>query len=80
MTADASRPLFGKRALVTGGARRIGRGLAMALARAGANVAITYRGSGEQAEHVVIDLGGLGVQALAIGCDVHHEWSVHQRF
>ena len=78
MTADASRPLYGKRALVTGGARRIGRGLAMALARAGANVAITYRGSGEQAEHVVIDLGGLGVQALAIGCDVHHEWSVQR--
>ena len=41
--------------------------LAMALARAGANVAITYRGSGEQAEHVVIDLGGLGVQALDTG-------------
>jgi NAD(P)-dependent dehydrogenase (short-subunit alcohol dehydrogenase family) len=78
VTADASRPLYGKRALVTGGARRIGRGLAMALARAGANVAITYRGSGEQAEHVVIDLGGLGVQALAIGCDVHHEWSVQR--
>ena len=78
MTVDPARPLYGKRALVTGGARRIGRGLAMALARAGANVAITYRGSVEQAEHVVIDLGGFGVQALAIGCDVHHEWSVQR--
>jgi 3-oxoacyl-[acyl-carrier protein] reductase/pteridine reductase len=76
VTRDDTRPLQGKRALVTGGARRIGRGLAMALARAGANVAITYRGSVEEAEHVVIDLGSLGVQALAIGCDVHHEWSV----
>ena len=76
MTPDDTRPLYGKRALVTGGARRIGRGLAMALARAGANVAITYRGSADQAEHVVIDLGSFGVQAISIGCDVHHEWSV----
>jgi NAD(P)-dependent dehydrogenase (short-subunit alcohol dehydrogenase family) len=68
--------LKGKRVLVTGGARRIGRGLAMAFARAGANVAITYRGSGDEAEHVVMDLSSLGVQAAAIGCDVHHEWSV----
>ena len=78
MTRDDTRPLQGKRALVTGGARRIGRGLAMALARAGADVAITYRGSADQAEHVVIDLGGFGVQALAVGCDVHHEWSVQR--
>lgn len=78
MTRDDSRPLQGKRALVTGGAKRIGRGLAMALARAGADVAITYRGSGDEAEHVVIDLGGLGVQAVAVACDVHHEWSVER--
>jgi len=68
--------LKGKRVLVTGGARRIGRGLAMALGRAGADVAITYRGSIEEAEHVVVDLNGLGVRALAVACDVHHEWSV----
>jgi NAD(P)-dependent dehydrogenase (short-subunit alcohol dehydrogenase family) len=78
VTADPARPLYGRRALLTGGARRIGRGLATALARAGANVAITYRGSAEQAEPVVIDLGRFGVQALAIGCDVHHEWSVQR--
>ena len=68
--------LKGKRALVTGGARRIGRGLAMALGRAGADVAITYRASVEEAEHVVVDLNGVGVRALAVACDVHHEWSV----
>ena len=34
--------LGGKSALVTGGARRIGRGIALALAQAGADVAITY--------------------------------------
>ena len=68
--------LKGKRALITGGAKRIGRGLALALARAGADVAITYRGSAEAAEQTVIELGALGVKALSVGCDVHHEWSV----
>jgi NAD(P)-dependent dehydrogenase (short-subunit alcohol dehydrogenase family) len=38
-------PLRGKSALVTGGARRIGREIALALARAGADVAITYLNS-----------------------------------
>jgi 3-oxoacyl-[acyl-carrier protein] reductase/pteridine reductase len=68
--------LRGRRALVTGAARRIGRGLALALARAGADVAITYRGSAADAEQTVIDLGALGVKALALPCDVHHEDSV----
>jgi 3-oxoacyl-[acyl-carrier protein] reductase/pteridine reductase len=73
---DGGRPLKGKRALVTGGARRIGRGLALALARAGADVAITYRGSAEAAEQTVIELGGLGANAVSIGLDVHHEWII----
>lgn len=50
----------------------------MALARAGADVAITYRGSAEAAEKTVLDLGILGVKAVAIGLDVHHEWSVQR--
>jgi 3-oxoacyl-[acyl-carrier protein] reductase/pteridine reductase len=78
VSPDEVRPLRGKRALVTGGARRIGRALAMALARAGADVAITYRGSAEAAEKTVLDLGILGVKAVAIGLDVHHEWSVQR--
>jgi 3-oxoacyl-[acyl-carrier protein] reductase/pteridine reductase len=78
VSPDELRPLRGKRALVTGGARRIGRALAMALARAGADVAITYRGSVEAAEKTVLDLGIQGVKAVAIGMDVHHEWSVQR--
>lgn len=78
--SGAARPLLGRRALVTGAARRIGRGIALALAKAGADVAITYRastrGSAAEAEQTVIALGGLGVKALAIPCDVTEESSV----
>jgi NAD(P)-dependent dehydrogenase (short-subunit alcohol dehydrogenase family) len=69
--------LAGKRALVTGGALRIGRGLALALAEAGADVAITYRGSVAAAEQTVADLLGAGAaNAFAIQCDVRSDESV----
>jgi len=44
-----TQPLYGKSALVTGGAKRIGRAIALALAKAGADVAITYRTSHQEA-------------------------------
>jgi NAD(P)-dependent dehydrogenase (short-subunit alcohol dehydrogenase family) len=62
--------LQGQAALVTGAAKRIGRTLALTLARAGANVAITYRGSETDAQNTVAELRGLGVEAFAIRCDV----------
>lgn len=68
--------LGGKRALVTGGAKRIGRSLALALAAAGADVAITYRGSVDEAAKTVDELQALGVKALAVACDVRDEASV----
>jgi NAD(P)-dependent dehydrogenase (short-subunit alcohol dehydrogenase family) len=70
-------PLTGKRALVTGGARKIGRALALSLAEAGADVAITYRGSVNEAEKTVADLGELGVRAFAVPCDVREESSIN---
>jgi 3-oxoacyl-[acyl-carrier protein] reductase/pteridine reductase len=71
-----ARPLAGKRALVTGGAKRIGRTLALTLAEAGADVAVTYRGSAAEAEKTVAELEALGVRALAVVCDVGDEASV----
>ena len=68
--------LKGKAVLVTGGAKRIGREIALTLARAGADVAITYLGSERQARHTVTDLASLGVRALALRCDVREEKSV----
>lgn len=68
--------LDGRRVLVTGAAKRIGRVLALELARAGADVAITYRGSGEEAESTLRELQSLGHRALAVQCDVGNEGSV----
>lgn len=71
-----SHPLRGKSALVTGGARRLGRGIALALAEAGADVAITWRTSEAEAAQTVNDLSALGVRAAALECDVRCEASI----
>lgn len=70
------QPLAGKVALVTGGARRIGRGIALALAGAGADVAITYLNSETQASATVKEIAALGRRALDLRCDVRAEESV----
>jgi NAD(P)-dependent dehydrogenase (short-subunit alcohol dehydrogenase family) len=64
------KTLQGKVAVVTGGARKIGRALALALAESGASVAITYRASEGEARQTVADLEGQGIQALALHADV----------
>lgn len=66
----------GKIALVTGGARRLGRASALELARGGANVVITYRESAADARRTVAKLAALGSKALALPCDVTDEASV----
>jgi 3-oxoacyl-[acyl-carrier protein] reductase/pteridine reductase len=69
-------PLQGKSVLVTGGARRIGRELALAVAGAGADVAITYRKSHLEASQTLEEIRSLGCRALAVECDVRSEASV----
>jgi pteridine reductase len=64
------KPLQGKAALVTGAAKRIGRTLALSLAEAGANVAITYRESEAQALQTVSEMEALGVQGAAFPMDL----------
>jgi len=54
----------------------LGRASALALARAGADVAITFRDSTREARETVVDLSALGVRALALHCDVTDEASV----
>src|SRR5438874_5300527 len=70
MSEAANKPLKGRAALITGGARRIGRAIALTLAEAGADVAITFLKSGREAQHTLIDLTSLGVRAVALRCDV----------
>lgn len=62
--------LTGKTAIVTGGARGIGRAIAMTLAAAGANIVINYTSSSKAAEEVVEEAKKLGVSALAVKADV----------
>jgi 3-oxoacyl-[acyl-carrier protein] reductase/pteridine reductase len=72
-----NQPLLGKSALVTGGARRVGRAIALVLAQAGADVAITFRTSKTDAAETVREIEKLGRRAMAIECDVRSEASVH---
>jgi len=76
MLSPDPRPLRGKACLITGGALRLGRASALALAQAGADVAITFRTSAREAQHTVVDLSSLGVRAFALHCDVTDEASV----
>lgn len=72
----ASEPLLGKAALVTGGARRIGREIALQLAAAGAEITVTYRTSRHEAEETIKLIKDLGRLAIALECDVRSEESV----
>lgn len=56
-------------ALVTGGAHRVGKAIALALAGEGAHVAFTYNASAAPAETTAAEIRALGVRALALRCD-----------
>jgi 3-oxoacyl-[acyl-carrier protein] reductase len=65
--------LAGKRALVTGGSRGVGRATALMLARAGCDVGIGYASRHADAEAVVAELKGFGVRAWAQAADISQE-------
>jgi NAD(P)-dependent dehydrogenase (short-subunit alcohol dehydrogenase family) len=64
------KPLQGKVALVTGGARGIGRAIALELANRGAAVAINYRSSAAEAEKLSAEIREMGVESILIQGDV----------
>jgi NAD(P)-dependent dehydrogenase (short-subunit alcohol dehydrogenase family) len=66
----AQRPLAGRTAIVTGSGQNIGRGIAVALARAGANVVLNGRRNGDALEAVAAEVRELGAQPLVALADV----------
>jgi len=68
--------LSGKCAFVTGGSRGIGRAIALGLAEAGADVALTYREQRGEAESAVREIEALGNRALALQMDVADRASI----
>ncbi|MBF0665657.1 MAG: SDR family oxidoreductase [Brevundimonas sp.] len=64
-------------ALVTGGARRIGRAICLELARAGFDIAIHYRSSSDEAEAVAAEVRGHGRRAAIFDADLAEAAAAH---
>ena len=73
---DAAAPLAGRSVLVTGASSGIGRAIALASARAGADVALTYRVNQDGARDVERQITAAGRKAFVIQADVSQETSV----
>ena len=69
MPPEAVTPVA-RRALVTGAARRLGREIALALARAGWDVAVHHGESADAARQTVADIQALGRRAVAVRADL----------
>jgi len=72
--------LRGRRALVTGGSRGVGRATVLMLARAGADVGVGYFSRDADAREVVVQARALGVRAFAQGSDVATPWGAEMLF
>jgi 3-oxoacyl-[acyl-carrier protein] reductase len=73
---NAGRELEGRVALVTGGARNIGRAIALALADGGAAVVVNCKRARSEAEAVVAEIEGAGGKAMCYVADVTDESAV----
>jgi len=76
MTDDAAAPLAGRAVLVTGASSGIGRAIALAAARAGADVALTYRVNEDGARAVEREIRTLGRRAAVMPLDLTDDHSV----
>lgn len=74
------QPLEGRVALVTGGAKRIGRSIVEKFAAEGADVVINYESSQTEAESLASDVRKLGRRALAIPANVARKQEVQRMF
>jgi len=76
----AGKKLVGQKALVTGANSGIGKAVAIALAEAGAAVAVNYVSGADEADAVVDDIAAAGGRALAVHADVSKEAEVAEMF
>lgn len=67
---DETKPLRGRTALITGSGQNIGRAIALALARAGANIVVNGRRNAEGLESVAAEARALGAEAMTALVDV----------
>ena len=74
------KALVGQVALVTGGARRIGRSIALRLAAEGADIVVNYSTSKAEAEGVVREIQGAGRRAVSLQADVSRRADVQKLF
>lgn len=70
----------GKVALITGGARGIGKATALKLAQAGCDIAVVYYNSSDEAQNLVGEIQALGRKAIAIQANVADHQSVKDMF
>jgi 3-oxoacyl-[acyl-carrier protein] reductase len=76
MTADPALPLAGRYVLVTGGSSGIGRAIALAAARNGADVALTYRVNRQGAEAVASAIEQTGRRSVVLPLDLTDDASI----
>ena len=74
------KSLHGRVALVTGGGQRIGRAIALALGRAGADVVVNYRDSRTGALETAREITAMGVRATALRADVSRPRQITSMF
>ncbi len=74
------RPLDHQVALVTGAGRRIGRVIALTLARAGASVVVNYNLSRREGQATAREISALGVESVALRADVSSPRQVRRMF
>jgi glucose 1-dehydrogenase len=79
-TCAVHKTLSGQKALVTGASSGIGKGVALALGRAGADVVVNYASQREPAEEVVAEIRHEGGNAYAHRADVSQEDQVQAMF
>ncbi len=72
--------ITGSTALVTGAAHRVGRGIALALAREGADIILHYGSSADRARETAAEIAGMGVRALAVQADLGDPGAITRLF